>query len=262
MENWGFGPRMRDKVALISGIGSGQGRAAALLFSRHGAKVVGCDLNRERAEEVAAEAQRHGGEVLALEANAVDEGDVARWVGAAVSHFGRVDVLYNNAALGGFGMVHEMPLAEWRRAIQGELDVVFLGCKHAIPHMTAGGGGSVINTGSVSGLVSTELPGMPGGMAHAAAKAGVVGMTRSLAQEYAAQGIRVNCICPGSIETPSMKLGGFDTPAFREAILAKVLIKRLGRPEDIAFCALYLASDESSYVTGATFVVDGGWTAV
>jgi len=262
MENWGFGPRLRDKVALISGIGSGQGRVAALLFSRHGAHVVGCDLNLERAEQVAVEARELGGEVLALEANAFDEDDVARWVGTAVARFGRVDVLYNNAALGGFAMVHEMPLESWRRAIQSELDVVFLGCKHAFPHMAATGGGSVINTGSVSALVSTELPGMKGGMAHAAAKAAVVGMTRSLAQEYAAQGIRVNCICPGSIETPSMQLGGFDTPAFRGAILAKVLIPRLGRPEDVAFCALYLASDESSYVTGATFVVDGGWTAV
>jgi NAD(P)-dependent dehydrogenase (short-subunit alcohol dehydrogenase family) len=258
----GFGPRLAGKVALISGIASGQGRAAALLFSRHGARVVGCDLNRAGAEAVAAQAREHGGGVLALEANAAHEADVARWVALAVERHGRIDVLYNNAALGGFGMVHEMTLEHWDAAVRSELDVVFLGCKHAIPHMIAAGGGSIVNTGSVSALASTLLPGMPGGMAHAAAKAAVIGMTRSLAHEYAPHGIRANVICPGSIETPSMKLAGFDTPAFREAILAKLCIKRLGRPEDVAFCALYLASDESSYVTGATFVVDGGWTAV
>jgi NAD(P)-dependent dehydrogenase (short-subunit alcohol dehydrogenase family) len=257
----GLGPRLLNKVALISGIASGQGRAAALLFARHGAAVVGCDLNRAGAEAVAAQARSNGGDVVAVEANAADEADVARWVDTAVKHHGRVDVVYNNAALGGFGMVHEMALADWQRAIQTELDVVFLGCKHAIPHMPPSGG-SIINTASVSALVSTELPGMPGGMAHAAAKAGVIGLTRSIAQEYAPRGVRANAICPGSIETPSMQLAGLDTPAFREAILAKLCIKRLGRPEDVAFCALYLASDESSYVTGASFVVDGGWTAV
>jgi len=258
----GFGPRLEGKVALISGIASGQGRAAALLFARHGAHVIGCDLNAAGAEAVAAEARERGDDVTAVAGNASREADVARWVGVAAERHGRVDVLYNNAALGGFGMVHEMALADWDAAVRGELDVVFLGCKHAIPLMVGSGGGSIVNTASVSALVSTLLPGMPGGMAHAAAKAAVIGLTRSLAHEYAPQGIRANVICPGSIETPSMKLAGFDTPQFREAILAKTCVKRLGRPEDIAFCALYLASDESSYVTGATFVVDGGWTAV
>src|SRR5262249_45020916 len=113
-----IGPRLAGKVALISGIGSGQGRAAALLFARHRAKVVGCDLNRERAEGVAAEARAFAGELIALEANAIDEGDVERWVGEARSRFGRIDVLYNNAALGGFGMVHETPLRDWHWAIE------------------------------------------------------------------------------------------------------------------------------------------------
>lgn len=257
----GFGPRLQDKVVLLSGIASGQGRAAALLFSRHGAHVIGCDLYGPGAEAVAAEAHAFGGDVLAVEANAAVEADVVRWMGIAAERHGCVDVVYNNAALGGFGMVHEMSLADWDAAVRSELDVVFLGCKHAIPLMTARGG-SIINTASVSALVSTELPGMRGGMAHAAAKAAVIGMTRSLAQEYAPQGIRANVICPGAIETPSMERAGLDTPAFRAAILDKLCIKRLGRPEDVAFCALYLASDESAYVTGAVMTVDGGWTAL
>ena len=257
----GFGQRLQDKIVLISGIASGQGRAAALLFARHGAHIVGCDLFGAGAEAVAAEARDAGGNVVAVEANAAIEADVARWVGVAAERHGRVDVIYNNAALGGFGLVHEMALVDWDAAVRSELDVVFLGCKHAIPLMI-GRGGSIINTASVSALVSTELPGMRGGMAHAAAKAAVIGMTRSLAQEYAPHGIRANAICPGAIETPSMERAGFDTPQFRAAILNKLCIKRLGRPEDVAFCALYLASDESSYVTGATFTVDGGWTAL
>jgi len=257
----GFGPRLQDKIVLISGIASGQGRAAALLFARHGAHIVGCDLFGAGAEAVAAEARDAGGNVVAVEANAAIEADVARWVGVAAERHGRVDVIYNNAALGGFGLVHEMALVDWDAAVRSELDVVFLGCKHAIPLMI-GRGGSIINTASVSALVSTELPGMRGGMAHAAAKAAVIGMTRSLAQEYAPHGIRANAICPGAIETPSMERAGFDTPQFRAAILNKLCIKRLGRPEDVAFCALYLASDESSYVTGATLTVDGGWTAL
>jgi NAD(P)-dependent dehydrogenase (short-subunit alcohol dehydrogenase family) len=265
----GFGPRLAGKVVLISGIASGQGRAAALLFARHGAKVVGCDLNRVGAEAVATEAggdhvaREHGGEVVALAANVSDEEHVTRWVSSAVDRFGRIDVLYNNAAIGWFGMVHEMDLEQWGDTMRGELDGVFLSCKHAIPHLRRAEEpwSSIINTASVSGLLSTGMAQMPGGMAHAAAKAGVVGMTRSLAHEYAPDGIRVNAISPGAVDTPSLALGGFDTPQFLAEVVSHLCIKRRARPDEIALCALFLASDESSYVTGANFVVDGGWSA-
>ena len=248
----GFGPRLHDKVVLLSGIASGQGRAAALLFARHGAHVIGCDLYGPGAEAVAAEARAFGGEVLAVEANAATEADVARWVGIAAERHGRIDVIYNNAALGGFGMVHEMALADWDAAVRSELDVVFLGCKHAIPLMTVRGG-SIINTASVSALVSTELPGMRGGMAHAAAKAAVIGMTRSLAQEYAPQGIRANVINPGPIDT------GWMTSEVRQVNLSQTPAGRLGTPADTAGFVRFLMSDAGGWITGQVLYSNGGF---
>jgi NAD(P)-dependent dehydrogenase (short-subunit alcohol dehydrogenase family) len=260
--------RLAGKVALITGIGSGQGRAAAAVFARHGAHVFGCDLDAGSADDGAAEGNAaakeagSGGSVVPMQADAFSDDDVARWVGTAVEQHGRVDVLYNNAALADFGMFDEMDLERWRRSIQLELDGVFLPCKHAFPHMERADEpwSSVINTASVSGMLSTLLPAMPGGMSHATGKAGVIGLTRSLAEEYASRGIRVNSISPGSVETPSLKGTHYDTPEFLGAVTQKLLIKRRARPEEIAMCALFLASDESSYITGVNIPVDGGWT--
>jgi NAD(P)-dependent dehydrogenase (short-subunit alcohol dehydrogenase family) len=265
----GFGPRLAGKVVAISGIGSGQGRAATNLFARHGAQVVGCDLNREPAEAAADEANRaagaaqSGGSAVAVEADAFAEADVRRWIDTALERFGHLDVLYNNAALGDFGLVEDMDLERWHRAIGYELDGPYLGCRHAFPHLRRdpdGSWSSVINTASVSGIVSTYLPGMAGGMSHAAGKAGVIGLTRSLAEEYAPAGIRVNSISPGAVWTPSLSMAGYDTPEFLANITAKLLIKRRAQPEEVANCALFLASDESAYITGINIPVDGGWT--
>jgi meso-butanediol dehydrogenase/(S,S)-butanediol dehydrogenase/diacetyl reductase len=262
--------RLAGKVAAISGIGSGQGRAAAILFARHGAQVVGCDLQFEGARAVAeeanaaAEAAGSGGKVLPLGGSIFDENDAATWISTAIDEFGHLDILYNNAALGDFGMMEEMSLERWRTAIGYELDGVFMGCHFAMPHLRRdpmGPWSSVINTGSVSGMISTWLPGMSGGMAHAAGKAGVIGLTRSLAEEYAPVGIRVNSISPGSIDTPSLALAGMDTPEVLAAVTAKLLIKRRGLPEEVAQLALFLGSEESSYITGVNIPIDGGWNA-
>ncbi|MCU1457756.1 MAG: hypothetical protein JWL73_1848 [Actinomycetia bacterium] len=262
--------RLAGKVCAISGIGSGQGQAAAILFAAHGAKVVGCDLRAERAHAVAdeanagADAAGSGGEVVGIDANVFVEAEAERWITTAVDGFGRLDVLYNNAALGDFGMMEDMSLERWRTAIGYELDGVFLGCHYALPHLRrdpADSWSSIINTGSVSGMVSTLLPGMPGGMAHAAGKAGVIGLTRSLAEEYAPAGVRVNSISPGSIDTPSLALADFDADEVLAAVKEKLLIKRRGRPEEVARLALFLASDESSYITGVNIPIDGGWSA-
>ena len=266
-----FAPRLAGKVAAISGIGSGQGRAAALLFAAHGAHVVGCDVNETNAQaaaddwSIAAKESTSGGSLTAVTADVYVEADVERWIDTAITAHGRLDILYNNAAIGDFGMVEDMDLERWRHAIGYELDGVWLGCRYAFPHLrrdpNKDAWASVINTASVSGMLSTCLPNMPGGMAHAAGKAGVIGLTRSLAEEYAPAGIRVNAISPGSVWTPSLALAGYDTPEFLANVTAKLLIKRRAEPEEIAHAALFLASDESSYITGINLPVDGGWTA-
>lgn len=258
-------------MAAISGIGSGQGRAAAILFAAHGALVVGCDVNEANARatvddwNAGATGTSSGGSLTAVTADVYSEADAERWIAAAIDAHGRLDILYNNAAIGDFGMVEDMDLERWRRAIGYELDGVWLGCRYAFPHLKRDPDNdtwsSVINTASVSGMLSTFLPDMPGGMAHAAGKAGVIGLTRSLAEEYAPAGIRVNSISPGSVWTPSLALAGFDTPEFLANVTAKLLIKRRAEPEEIAHAALFLASDESSYITGINLPVDGGWTA-
>ncbi|MSO78003.1 MAG: SDR family oxidoreductase [Acidimicrobiia bacterium] len=266
-----FGPRLAGKVAAISGIGSGQGRAAAILFATHGAKVVGCDVHGRNAKEAADEANHaataaeSGGEVVAVKADVFEEAGVEEWIGTAIERFERLDVLYNNAARGDFAMVEDMDLERWRNAIGFELNGVYLGCRHAFPHLKrdpdSDAWSSVINTASVSGMISTYLPNMGGGMAHAAGKAGVIGLTRSLADEYAPVGIRVNAISPGSVWTPGLAEWGYDTPEFLANVTAKLLIKRRAQPEEVAQCALFLASDESSYITGVNIPVDGGWTS-
>ena len=252
------GERLAGRIACISGIGRGQGRAAAILFASEGAVVVGCDVNEAEGNRTAEDIRADGGRIEFTVANAFNEEDVARWIDVAITRHGGVDVLYNNAAFSQFTLVHEMGLSDWQTAIHGELDVVFLGCKYALPHLMERGRGAIVNTASVSGLLSTELPGLTGGMAHAAGKAGVMGFTRSLAQEYARHGIRANAVCPGAIETPSNVL--LDDPTFMAELLRRVPLGRIGTPQDIAYAALYLASDEAAYVTGQTLTVDGGWS--
>ncbi|MFA5883393.1 MAG: SDR family oxidoreductase [Acidimicrobiia bacterium] len=271
MSTAAFGPRLAGKVVAISGIASGQGRAAAILFARHGARVVGCDLDEDAARVTEAEANdaardsSSGGVAVAVRTDVSDESDVERWIGTAMDRFGRLDVLYNNAARADYGTLADMDRARWRNAIEIELDGVWLPCRAAFPHLRRTPGetwSSVVNTASVSGMVSTLLPGLVGGMAHSTAKAGVIGLTHSLAEEYADHGIRVNAISPGAVWTPALERSGRLTPEFDAAVMAKLLIKRRAQPEEIAACALFLASDESGYITGVNIPVDGGWTSV
>jgi len=251
--------RLAGKVAVITGGASGMGEASARLFVAEGARIAIGDVQEEQAHVVA---KSLGDAAVALRTDVSQSGDVKRLVEAAVARFGRLDVMFNNAGIGGSeGLIHETPEAVFDRILAVDLKAVWLGIKHAVPHLIAAGGGSIVNTASVSAHLGMKYQG-----AYGAAKGGVVQLTRVAAVEYAEHGIRANAICPGGVLTPLLWANpGLPeplTPAVVEEQLKRVQpIARAGMPRDIAHAALWLASDESSFVTGTTLVVDGGWTA-
>jgi NAD(P)-dependent dehydrogenase (short-subunit alcohol dehydrogenase family) len=252
--------RLTGRVALVTGIGSGIGKGCALMFARHGARVMGCDIQAATAEETLRLARA---EQLPIDSihpcDLTDPADVDRLVAATVERFGGIDILLNAAAFGAFAWIQEMDfITQWKATLAGELDVVFLACKAAWPHFIARGGGSIINFASANAYVA--LPGSPA-LAHCAGKGGVLAMTRQLALEGAPLGIRANSISPGMIVTGAT-LPVLEKPGFKENVMSRMMLKRLGQPEDIAWCATYLASDESSWVTGTDIAVDGGATAL
>ena len=247
--------RLKDKVATITGGGSGIGRATCLLFAREGAKVVVADYIAEGGNETVRQISAAGGQAVFVQADVSKSADVQNMIGAAVRNYGRVDIFFNNAGIEGPSTkLANLKEEDWDRVIAIDLTSVYLGMKYVIPEMIKQGGGVILSTASVAGLV-----GFQGSGAYAAAKAGVINLTRLAALEYADKNIRVNCICPGVIETPMVErvLGGRP----RERVVRSEPIGRLGRPEDIANAALFLASDESSFATGAPFIIDGGYVA-
>lgn len=252
--------RLAGRVALITGTAGGQGRAAALLFAAEGATVVGTDVNAVGAAETVELVRAAGGVMDSTHPlDLTDEDGVRAWVDAAAARHGGIDVLYNNAGATRFAPVAETSYEDWSFALRNELDVVFLATKHAWPHLVARGGGSVLLVGSTAGitgsLTNTRI-------AHTATKGGVVAMTKQLAAEGAAHGIRANCISPGMIRTPATE-GDLLAPDHPMRTIARAIpLGRIGAPEEVGQCALFLASDEASYVTGANLVVDGGWSAV
>ena len=250
--------RLADKVAIVTGIGSGIGRGCALMFARHGARVMSCDLNADLAEEGLALARAEGLEIDSVHpCDLTSPQDVARLVAATVERFGGLDILVNAAAWGAFAPIETMDFqSEWRATLSGELDVVFLACQAAWPHLVARGGGSIINFASAN--AHTTLKGSPA-VAHCAGKGGVLAMTRQLAAEGGPHGIRANTISPALVVTGATR-PVLEQPGFIDNVLAKSMIKRLGQPEDIAWAAVYLASDESTWVTAADFCIDGGAT--
>jgi NAD(P)-dependent dehydrogenase (short-subunit alcohol dehydrogenase family) len=249
---------LEGKVALITGTGGGQGRAAALLFAAHGARIVGCDLKVEGAEETVRMVRAQGGEMMS--AQPVDLGDevaVQAWVDFALSHYGDFDILYNNASATKFGPIESMSLDDWNFGLRNEITVQFLPTRAAIPVFRRRGGGVIINASSIIGYERGCVA--PGGIVHAVAKAGVNAFTQQLAVELAPLGVRVNAIAPGAINTPPLAplLGDPKSP-FRAAQIAAQAVRRIGEPEDCAQAALFLASDQANFITGAILPVDGG----
>lgn len=250
--------RLAGKVTLITGSGGGQGRAAAVLFAREGARVVVSDVNVAGGEETVRLVEKAGGQAIFHAADVSKAADVEALVARATRAYGALHVLYNNAAIWGHGddFVTELGEETWDRIVSVNLKGVYLGCKYGIPALIAAGGGSVINTASAAGLIGSRNR----SHAYSATKGGVIALTRAMAVAYARRGVRVNAICPGGVDTP-MIAALIDTEDRRQRFAQAHPLGRLGTPEDVAYCALYLASDESSWVTGTAFPVDGGFTA-
>lgn len=250
--------RLNKKVVLITGTGGGQGRAAAILFAREGAMVFGCDIKEAGNAETAKMVADAGFHMEASTVDVTDSEQCQTWVDKAAQVHGGIDIVYNNAGDARFNTFPQMSAEEWHYTLRYELDVVFFPSKYAWPHMIARGGGVILNTASASGMRGSEqLP----AAAHAAGKSGVIGFTLQLALEGAPHNIRANSVSPGPILTPVTEGVLKADPSFRKTFEGWPLLHRVGQPDDIAYAALYLVSDEASFVTGVNFPVDGGWTA-
>lgn len=245
-----------DQTVLVTGGGSGIGREAAILFAQEGGRVVVADVNSEAAESTVAHIEDRGGTASPFTLDVSHEHEVIALVEHAVTTFGGLDVALNNAGISGkIGMLHDLDVEEWER-IQG-VDVrgVFLCMKHEIGHMLSHGGGTVVNTSSVAGVI-----GNPGSAGYSAAKHGVVGLTRTAAGEYGADGIRVNAISPGLTRTAMVKGIERENPALIEKLAGSIPLARLAEPAEIAEAAVWLASSKASFVNGHTLIVDGGYS--
>ncbi|MEE8508118.1 MAG: SDR family oxidoreductase [Myxococcota bacterium] len=249
--------RLEGKFALITGAASGIGSATARRFAAEGAAVAGLDLAKP-ADDVWGEVARAAPEALFRDGIDVrDEAAIAAVVTDVRSRFGRIDILVNAAGVSGAGAAADLSVEEWDRVLDINLKGSFLVAKHVLPAMISQGSGSIVHIASVEGL-----EGISGSLAYNASKGGVVLMTKNMAIDYGPSGVRVNCLCPGAIDTPMLSLLNEEAMhSVREQMRRRHILDRFGKPEEIAAAALFLASEDASFVTGTALVVDGGWTA-
>jgi NAD(P)-dependent dehydrogenase (short-subunit alcohol dehydrogenase family) len=261
-----MGERLKGKVAMVTGAGSigpgmGNGKATAILFAREGARVMLVDLNPEAAEETKHVIDEEGGECIVFKADVSKPSDCKRMVEKCIQTFGRVDILHNNVALGAHGGPVETSEEDWDRVIDINLKSIFLTCKYALPYMEKQGSGAIINISSIGALRASPYP----TLTYAVSKAGVIALTREVAIQYAAKGIRVNAILPGLMKTPRIayyykSASDWDVEEMWRRRDAMSPTGKQGEPWDIANAALFLASDEAKYINGTTLIVDGGLT--
>jgi NAD(P)-dependent dehydrogenase (short-subunit alcohol dehydrogenase family) len=261
-----MGDRVRDKVAIVTGAGSvgpgiGNGKAAAILYAREGARVMLVDYNLEAAEETKRLIDEEGGDSFASRADVSKSDDCARIVQECVSAYGGIDILHNNVGIEIPGGIEDISEGDWDRTLDVNLKSVFLTCKHALPHMARQGSGAIVNISSINGI--RTLPALSG--PYGASKAGMIALTREIAVEYASRGVRANAVLPGMMRTPFVEASltaawGGDVEEMMALRDAMVPTGKQGEPWDVAHAALFLASDEAKYVTGAALVVDGALT--
>jgi NAD(P)-dependent dehydrogenase (short-subunit alcohol dehydrogenase family) len=250
---------LAGKVAIVTGGGAGIGRAAAIALAQAGAAAVVADIDQHAAEAVATEIAAQGGSALGIAVDVSKAAEVGAMATAAVETLGGIDLLYNNAAIQTYGSVTELEESEWDRLFAVNVKGIFLCSRACIPHMRSRGGGAIVNAASIQGIATQKRV-----AAYAASKGAVISLTRAMALDHATDGIRVNCICPGSVDTPLLRRNAA-TQGETEAVLARFAsvhpIGRIAQPEEIARLVVFLMSDEASFITGASYVIDGGLTA-
>lgn len=252
--------RFQDKVVLVTGASSGIGRVTAIEFGREGAKVALAARRLAECEQVAEEVRAAGGDAIAIRVDVNQPEEIRAMVSKTIDAFGRLDCAFNNAGIAGDTSLptHEHTKENWDEVISVNLTSVFLSMKYEIPEMLKTSGGSIVNNSSIYGLVAATIGHVP----YAASKYGVIGITQTAAYEYAERGIRVNAVCPGFTHTERMQAGmEADPERFTRKVFPNIPMKRLGTMEEIAQVVHWLASDDSSYVTGQAIAVDGGWVA-
>ena len=244
---------LENKVAIITGAGSGFGRATAELYTKEGAKVVVVDYNEETAQQTVAGIRENGGEAVAVKADVSNESDVKHFIQTAIDTYGQIDILFNNAGIYAPGTVEDTSMDDWNRSLNVNITALFLASKYAMPYLKETKG-NIINTASAGGII-----GFPDAISYATTKGAVISFTRAMAVDYAEAGVRINAICPGTGVT-GMTKDLLEIDEIYQGFVAPIPMKRLGEANDVANAALFLGSNQASYITGHALPVDGGWT--